>query len=308
MSLPQRINYDAPVPPLVPLPDSRADWRLEPARAALLVHDLQHYFLRPYDPDCGALRGALAQTARLLGAARAAGVPVYYTAQRGDQVPHQRGLQGDLWGPGMRAVPEHTTIVEQVAPVSGDVVLDKHRYSAFAQSDLAERLAAQGRDQLVITGVYAHIGITATAFDAFMREVHPFVVADAVADFGPEQHVRALQQVASCSGVVTLTEAVTEAFARDEVEARGADGRGAPWGVHVRQALVGGVDEEFARAAFEQPDRDLFELGLNSLRAFEVLDLLAEQGVDLDFGEFTRRPTLAHLLECGDRGALLPVQ
>lgn len=306
MSLPQRINYDAPVPPLAPLPDSRADWRLEPGRAALLVHDLQTYFLRPYDPDCGALREALAQTARLLAAARAAGVPVYYTAQRGDQVPHQRGLQGDLWGPGMRAVPEHTTIVEQVAPVTGDVVLDKHRYSAFAQSDLAERLAAQGRDQLVITGVYAHIGITATAFDAFMREVHPFVVADAVADFGPEQHVRALQQVASCSGVVTLTEAVLEAFARQGDAAR--DVQADSWGVQVREALAAGVDEAFARAAFEQPDRDLFELGLNSLRAFEVLDLLAEQGVDLDFGEFTRRPTLAHLLECGDRGPLLPVQ
>lgn len=306
MSLPQRINYDAPVPPLAPLPDSRADWRLEPGRAALLVHDLQTYFLRPYDPDCGALREALAQTARLLAAARAAGVPVYYTAQRGDQVPHQRGLQGDLWGPGMRAVPEHTTIVEQVAPVIGDVVLDKHRYSAFAQSDLAERLAAQGRDQLVITGVYAHIGITATAFDAFMREVHPFVVADAVADFGPEEHVRALQQVASCSGVVILAEAVLEVFARRGDAARNVETDS--WGVQVREALAAGVDEAFARAAFEQPGRDLFELGLNSLRAFEVLDLLAEQGVDLDFGEFTRRPTLAHLLECGDRGPLLPVQ
>lgn len=301
MPLPDAIHYVAPVPPLQELPPNRAGWILDPCRAAVLVHDFQRYFLRPYAEDCPALRDALTRTSEVLAAARAAGVPVFYTAQTGDQVPRQRGLQGDLWGPGMRAVAEHTTIVEQVAPAEGDVVLVKHRYSAFAQSDLAERLAAQGRDQLVLTGVYAHIGITATAFDGFMREVHPFVVADAVADFGPEQHRRALEQVASCSGVVcTAADVVTALAPRVSPSDAGATGAGPnSWVLAVREALVAGMDEAFATAAFAAPDRDLFDLGLNSLRAFEVLDVLAEAGVDLDFGEFTRRPTVEHLLEAG---------
>lgn len=302
MTLPSAISYVPPVPPHAELPASRATWSLDASRAAVLVHDFQSYFLRPYAEDCPALREALTRTAAILAAARAAGVPVYYTAQTGDQVPRQRGLQGDLWGPGMSAVPEHTRIVDEVAPQGDDVVLVKHRYSAFAQSDLAQRLADQGRDQLVITGVYAHIGITATAFDGFMREVHPFVVADAVADFGAEQHQRALEQVASCSGVVTTSDEVVTVF---------GGGRGSaaptvnPWVGQVRQALTAGVDEAFATAAFADPTCDLFTLGLNSLRAFEVLDVLAEAGVDLDFGEFTRRPTLEHLLEVGDAGALV---
>ena len=45
-------------------------------------------------------------------------------------------------------------------------------------------------------------------------------------------------------------------------------------------------------AFFADPDSDLFELGLVSLRAFVFLDALADDGLDLDFGEFTRRPTL----------------
>ncbi|UDY24266.1 isochorismatase family protein [Nocardioides sp. Kera G14] len=212
MALPDLISYPTPVE----LPTSRATWELDPSRTAVLVHDLQRYFLRPYAPDCGALRDALDHTAAIVAAARAAGSPVFYTAQTGRQGEvgqPVRGLQGDLWGGGMSPIPEHTEIVPEVAPAAGDTVLVKHRYSAFAHSDLEVCLAARGRDQLVITGVYAHIGVLATALDAFQREIHPFVVGDGVADFSADAHDRALAQVASCTGVVASAEAVLDAFA-----------------------------------------------------------------------------------------------
>jgi bifunctional isochorismate lyase / aryl carrier protein len=295
MALPASIDYAAP---LADLPDSRAGWTLDRDRAAVLVHDLQRYFVRPYAPGCPALDGAVAATAQILSAARTAGVPVFYTAQNGDQRTEDRGLQGDLWGPGMRAIPEHTDILDAVAPAEGDVVLTKHRYSAFARSDLAARLAASGRDQLVVTGVYAHIGITATAFDAFQREIHPFVVADAVADFGPDQHRRALEQVASCSGVVTLAHQVVEEFALPR------DAGAEDWDAVLRTAFDRVLPETSVEAGFTDPEVDLFTLGLDSLRAFEVLDLLADEGVDVDFGDFTRRPTIAFLRERGGVGVL----
>lgn len=287
MTLPAGIDY---LPPLTDLPASRASWRLERDRAAVLVHDLQRYFVRPYAAGCAALDGAVSATARILAAARAAGVPVFYTAQNGDQEPGERGLQADLWGPGMAADPDHTAILDEVAPAAGDTVLVKHRYNAFARSDLAEHLAMAGRSQLVITGVYAHIGVTATALDAFQREIHPFVVADAVADLGPEEHRRALAQVASCSGVVTLTDDVVVAFAAPELDEH-------PWDARFRRALTGLLPADVIDALFDRPDADWFELGLDSLRAFELLDLLAEDGLDVDFGEFTRTPTLAWLRE-----------
>jgi len=296
MSLPTLIEYAAPVPPLRDLPTSRAPWDLDPSRAAVLVHDLQRYFLRPYAPGCAALRGALDATARVLAAARAAGVPVFYTAQDGDH--SDRGLQGDLWGGGMSATPEHTEIVPEVAPAPGDTVLVKKRYSAFAKSPLAEQLTERGRDQLVITGVYAHIGVTATAFDAFQREVHPFVVADGVADFGPEQHARALDQVAGCCGVVALADDVVAALAASGGPAAG-DG-GSAWDGEIRASLARLLPAEVVDQAFAEPDADLFRLGLNSLQAFEMLDDLAEAGADIDFGDFTRRATVAFLREQGE--------
>lgn len=291
MALPTLIDYAAPVPPLRPLPQSRATWTLERDRAAVLVHDLQRYFLRPYAAGCPALEATLQQTAAVLAAARAAGVPVFYTAQHGDQEPVARGLQRDLWGPGMADDPEHTAIAAEVAPVPGEVVLTKHRYSAFARTDLAERLAAAGRDQLVITGVYAHIGVTATALDAFQREVHPFVVADAVADFGAEQHARALEQVAGCCGVVAMTADVVAALSVQPA------GEQSGWDALLRGTLARLLPADVVEAAFADPEADLFELGFDSLRAFELLDVLADEGADIDFGDFTRRPTVAFLRE-----------
>ncbi|MFO6451389.1 MULTISPECIES: isochorismatase family protein [unclassified Aeromicrobium] len=286
-SLPTLIDYAAPLPPDRGLPASKAGWDLDPRRAAVLVHDLQEYFLRPFDPGCPALTTALDATARILSAARGAGVPVFYTAQDGDH--SDRGLQGDLWGPGMRAVAADTAIVPSVAPAPGDHLVTKRRYSAFAKSDFGERLAAAGRDQLVITGVYAHIGITATALDAFQREVHPFVPADAIAAFTHEQHARALDIVADSCGVVTLTRDVVDRLVPTE------DPSG--WAAVVRASLSRALPGAALGSVLADPETDLFSVGLSSLRAFELLDDLADAGVDIDFGELVRRPTLTFLLE-----------
>ncbi|WP_157537243.1 isochorismatase family protein [Nocardioides sp. Root190] len=297
MSLPPSIDYATP--DLADFPASRAGWELSPDRAAVLVHDLQLYFTRPYAPDCAAFLQTVRRTAQILRAARGAGIPVYYTAQRGNQDQQARGLQRDLWGPGMQAVPEHTDIIEAVAPAPGERVLVKHRYSAFAGNELAAELAAQGRDQLVITGVYAHIGIAATAMEAFQREVHPFVVGDAVADFGPEEHALALRQIASCCGVVVGADAVVSVFEAATVGSRRGPDTGVGTGIDdlVRAELVLHLGEEMAALTFTDAETDLFTLGLDSLRAFEVLDVLADAGVDVDFGAFTRRPTIGFLRE-----------
>lgn len=201
--IPAIAAYDLPGP--ADLPRARAPWRPDPGRAALLVHDMQQYFVRRFAPDAPPIAPAIANIRRLADACRAAGMPVVYTAQKGAQEPHDRGLQRVLWGPGMRAVQEDEAIVPPLAPAPDDLVLVKHRYSAFQRSNLAPLLRARGRDQLLITGVYAHIGCMATAVDAFQHDVEPFLVADALADFSRESHDLALRWVADCCGGVVST-------------------------------------------------------------------------------------------------------
>src|SRR5690554_926412 len=169
MGLPTISPY--PLPGVDELPAARGPWRLEAGRAALLVHDMQRYFLARYDPGTEPLAPAIANLARLLERCRALGMPVFYTAQRGSQDRRDRGLQADLWGPGMRAIDGHEAIVDALAPAEGDHVLAKHRYSAFQRSNLETMMRARGRDQLLVTGVYAHIGILSTATEAFQRDI-----------------------------------------------------------------------------------------------------------------------------------------
>ncbi|AXB42810.1 isochorismatase family protein [Amycolatopsis albispora] len=205
MSLPKIESY--PLPTAAELPPGRVDWRPDPARAALLVHDAQRYFLAPYQ---GApVPEMVANIAALIAGAREAGVPVFYTAQPGRQAAADRGLLTEFWGDGIGAVidddPAAADIVPELAPEPADTVLTKWRYSAFQRSTFTEQLAEAGRDQLLITGVYAHIGCQATAVEAFMRDVRPFLVADAVADFSRERHDQACEYVAQRCGVVTTT-------------------------------------------------------------------------------------------------------
>ncbi|MFJ2743423.1 isochorismatase family protein [Streptomyces sp. NPDC087440] len=206
MALPAVAPYAMPTAD--ELPENRVAWTVDPQRAVLLVHDLQNHFLTAYTPDTSPTNELLANVAQLTKAARDAGIPVMYSAQPGGQSPAERGLQQDFWGPGLPDDAHAKAIADAVAPEPQDTVITKWKYSAYVRTDLAERMRAAGRDQLVVVGVYAHIGVLMTAADAWMRDVQAFVVADAVADFSREDHDMALRYAAGRCAVVTTTETV----------------------------------------------------------------------------------------------------
>ncbi len=186
-------------------------WRPEPSRLALLIHDMQRYFLRPFSPTESPYRELLDNLVAVRDRCAEWGVPVFYTAQPGSMTDEQRGLLKDFWGPGMVASPEDRAVVDPLAPAPGDVVLTKWRYSAFCHSDLLSRLTEAGRDQLVIGGVYAHVGCLATAIEAFSHDIQPFFLADGVADFGPAEHRLALEYAGSrCARVLDAAELLAE--------------------------------------------------------------------------------------------------
>lgn len=207
-----------PMPTAAELPANIAGWHIDPARAVLLVHDMQHYFLRPFPTETNPVRELIARTADLVATCRDAGVPVTYTAQPGDMTPEQRGLLADFWGPGMGADPGDRDVVPELTPAEHDTVFVKWRASAFFKTDLLAFLRAAGRDQLIVTGVYAHVGILVTANEAFAHDIRTFVVADAVADFSLDHHRQALDYAASRCAMVVSSESVRAALERGDDE------------------------------------------------------------------------------------------
>ena len=194
-----------PLPGASELPDNTAGWQPEPDRAVLLIHDMQRYFLRPFADD---LRVPLvSNVAGVLDRCRAHGVPVAYTAQPGGMTEEQRGLLKDFWGPGMTTGPVDREVVEPLTPAPDDRVYTKWRYSAFFKSDLLADMRALGRDQLIVCGVYAHVGVLMTAVDAYTNDIQVFFVADGTADFSEDYHRLALSYAAQrCAVVCTAKE------------------------------------------------------------------------------------------------------
>ncbi|MDF4249057.1 isochorismatase family protein [Streptomyces sp. WMMB303] len=198
-----------PLPSSHELPDNTAAWSVDPDRAVLLVHDMQRYFLAPFP---GTVRAELlgnAERVRTRCAAR--GVPVAYSTQPGAMSARDRGLLMDFWGPGMRASAEDRQVAEELAPAEGDWLLTKWRYSAFFRSPLLRRMRAAGRDQLILCGVYAHVGVLATAMEAYANDIRTFLVGDAVADFSQDRHRMALTYAAErCAMVVSADRLLAE--------------------------------------------------------------------------------------------------
>ncbi|KFG01187.1 isochorismatase family protein [Streptomyces europaeiscabiei] len=193
-----------PMPDTSALPRSHVSWRIDPARAALLIHDMQNHFVGTLPTRRRPVVDLVDNTAALRELANTLGMPVVFSAEPAGQPPGRRGLVADVWGPGIGDEPDAAAIIEPLTPRPGEHVLANVRHNAFLRSHLGRLLRSEGRDQLIICGVYAHLGVLLTAADAFMNDIQPFVVADAVADFSAEEHRLALRWAAR-SGAVSTT-------------------------------------------------------------------------------------------------------
>lgn len=292
MALPASVRY--PVPSAEDLPPRRVEWQVDPNRCALLVHDMQEHFVRPYDRHAEPMSSTLASIGRLVAAARAAGVPVVYTAQPAHQTTEQRGLLTDFWGPGIGHDEAAARIVSDLAPEAGDTVLTKWRYDAFARTDLADRLREWGRDQLVVTGVFTHIGVLATTSRAFMDDIQAFLPADATADFSRDEQDMALDYVAGRCGVVTTTADVLRVWQPEgDVLPRDED-------AVIRQvAGLLGLD-----ASELDADTDLVAAGLDSVRAMQLATEWSDAGAEIGYMDIVMDPTPRGVLRLLRQGAL----
>ncbi|MGM0701582.1 MAG: isochorismatase family protein [Pseudomonadota bacterium] len=275
MSIPSLDEY--PMPSQDAFPDNRVAWQVSPARAALLIHDMQRYFLRFYGEDSALVQRLISNLARLRLWCKAQGIPVIYTTQPHEQSPFDRGLLNDMWGPGLtQADPKLQRIVESLAPEQDDHVLVKWRYSAFQRTGLADLLTELGRDQLLIGGVYAHIGCLATVLEAFMQDIQAFLVGDATADFSEAEHLMALRYVATRCGSVTSTACLVDSqsrgLTREWLETR------------VRQL----IDDDDAL----DPAENLIHYGLDSIQVMTLAAELKKRGIALSFEELVGTPTV----------------
>lgn len=192
----------------------------EPSATALLVIDMQRDFVEPggfgetLGNDVSRLRGVVGPLQRTLAATRAAGMTVIHTREGhlpdlSDCPPAKRGRGqpsmriGDL-GPKGRILirGEHGHgIIDELAPVDGELVIDKPGKGAFYGTALGETLAAAGITSLVVTGVTTEVCVHTTVREANDRGYECLVLSDCVGSYFPEFQDAGLAMISAQGGI-----------------------------------------------------------------------------------------------------------
>lgn len=157
---------------------------VNPKKTAVLVIDMQNDFLKEESPmACAMGRAFLPKMADFLDRCRKMGMMVVYTEQVHRPDWSDMGYLSQLWPAnddmsrllrGTEGAKTHSAI----APQDGDLVLEKHRYSAFHNTPLNTNLTACGIDSVVVIGVTTDVCCFSTARDAFMYNYRVAFLSD----------------------------------------------------------------------------------------------------------------------------------
>ncbi len=173
-----------------------ADFGLVAERSALLVIDMQDEFVRPgwtpfWIPEA-TRRVPVVQ--RLIGTARAAGLPVVFTAFAGTHGFLDRPASGSTMPNRYRSEPSDPAwfsegrIWHELAPLDADIVLHKPSYGAFYDTPLETILRNLDRDTIIICGTLTNYCCGTTARQGYERGFKVVVAGDASATDDPELH------------------------------------------------------------------------------------------------------------------------
>ena len=232
-----------PSAPVVAIEAQPAPIQIDAARTAVLVIDMQNDFGAKggmFDRagiDVSLIQRAVGPTARVLTAARQAGIPVVYL---------KMAFQADLSDAGPADAPNwlkhhpvaigtpvqapdgtasrilirdtwNTDILPELAPQAGDFVLYKHRFSGFYATDLDATLKRCGAKYLLVTGCTTSVCVESTIRDAMFRDYCCVLLADCTAeplgkDFPRSNHEASLFVIGALFGWVSDSAAFLRAL------------------------------------------------------------------------------------------------
>ncbi|MBB6732459.1 cysteine hydrolase family protein [Cohnella zeiphila] len=193
---------------------------LEPSKTAIIVVDVQNDFCHPEGAcarrgnDVGAVKEMMPNLHRLLAYARTRGVPVIFI-----QTFHEKATDSAAWtgrsdGKSSEVCRTGTWGADfyEVAPLPDEIIVNKHRYSAFINTRLDTVLRTLRIETLVMTGVSTNVCVESTARHGYMLDYNIVFLSDSCAAFTQAAHDMALENIDKFFGAVTDTGRLIETW------------------------------------------------------------------------------------------------
>lgn len=197
-------------------PYNQHEMRLNIAASALVVVDMQRFFLNAASPTftCGGV-AILPTVKRLLDTFRQCKRPVIYTQHVHHPNDLDSGIMGWWWeGKCLEGSPE-SEIHPSLAPMPNEKVVLKHRYSAFYNTDLETVLRCLKVEDVVISGIMTNMCCESTARDAYYRDYRVFFLADGTGSINEEMHLASLLNLAFGFAYVTTGDDIINQLLRE---------------------------------------------------------------------------------------------
>jgi nicotinamidase-related amidase len=195
-----------------------------PERAALLLIDMQRDFVEPggfgetLGNDVGQLQAVIPPLKAVLKATREAGITVMHTREGHlpdlSDCPPAKLNRGNpalrIGDPGpkgrilIRGEYGHD-IIDDLAPLPGELVIDKPGKGSFYATGLDDILRGKGIDSLIVTGVTTEVCVHTTVREANDRGYECLVLPDCVGSYFPEFQSYGLAMITAQGGIFGWT-------------------------------------------------------------------------------------------------------
>ena len=184
-----------------------------PDQTALLILDMQDYFLEPgshaFVPSASAIIRGIK---KMIAAFTAHSRPIIFTKHL--NTLENADMMAQWWRDLITADNPLSQITNQFDLSSG-IVIEKTQYDAFHKTELENQLAEANIEHVVICGVMTHLCCETTARSAFMRGFQVWFTVDGTATYNQEHHFSTLLNLAHGFATPVTVAEVLAAFEKD---------------------------------------------------------------------------------------------
>jgi nicotinamidase-related amidase len=194
--------------------NEKSDLQLDPRRTAIVVIDLQKGIVGMPGGGPHTKPAVIANAARLLTAARAAGaqpilVHVGVAPDGADRLKPNSDQPMRMTG---ALPPDWAELIPELDRQPTDLVILKRQWGAFYGTDLDLQLRRRGLSTIVICGIATEYGVESTARDAYERGYELIFAEDAMTGSTAESHSNSVERIFPRMGRVRSTEQILAAL------------------------------------------------------------------------------------------------